>query len=106
MTLYKLTWVKSDSHEVHEVSITCEVLEGETLLGRADLDAVNKGVPNITKKRGRAPYIKYTGQDRAQIEKYCSMHGATATVRKFVSTFPILNKSTTRTMRQMHGNEL
>ena len=34
------------------------------------------------------------------------MHGAAATVRKFMSTFPILNKSTTCTMRQKHENEL
>ena len=34
------------------------------------------------------------------------MHGASATVPKFVSTFPNLNKSTTRTMRKKYGKEL
>ena len=90
----------NDNHEVHEVSITCEVQEGETLLGRADLDAVKKGVSNVTKKRGSGPYEKYTDQDCAQIGKYCSMHWAAVTVRKFVSTFPNLKESTAHTMPQ------
>ena len=34
------------------------------------------------------------------------MHRAAATVRKFVSTFPNLNKSTAFTMQQKHENEL
>ena len=34
------------------------------------------------------------------------MHGASATVRKFVSIFPNLNKSTTRTIRKKYGKEL
>ena len=42
----------SDTHEINEVSITCEVQEGETLHGRSDLDAVKKGVSNTTKKKG------------------------------------------------------
>ena len=33
------------------------------------------------------------------------MHRTTATVRKFVSTFPNLNENTARTMRQQYGNE-
>ena len=56
----------NDTHEVHEVSITREVQEGEIFLGRADLDAVKKGVSNVTKKKGQGPYRKYTDQDRAQ----------------------------------------
>ena len=96
----------NDTHEVHEVSITREVQEGKTLLGRADLDAVKKGVSSVTKKRGRGPYRKYTDQDRAQIGKYCCMHGAAATARKFVSTFPNLSESTARTKRQKYENEL
>ena len=56
----------NDTHGVHEVSITRKVQEGETLLGRADLHAVKKGVSNVTKKKGRGPYRKYTDQDRAQ----------------------------------------
>ena len=95
-----------DTHEVHEVSITREVQEGEALLGCADLDAVKKGVSNVTKKRGRGPYRKYTDQDRAEIGKYCSMHGAAATLRKFVSNFPNLNESTARAMQQKYENEL
>ena len=67
---------------------------------------MKKGVSNVTKKKGRGPYIKYTDQDCAQIEKYCSIHGAEATVRKLVSTFPNLNESTARIMRQKHKNEL
>ena len=34
------------------------------------------------------------------------MHGASATVRKFVSTFPNLNKSTTCIIRKKYGKEL
>ena len=34
------------------------------------------------------------------------MHGAAATVRKFVSTFPKLSDSTSCTMRQKYKNEL
>ena len=67
---------------------------------------MKNGVFNVTKERGRGPYRKYTDQDRAQIGKYCSMHGAAATVRKFVSTFPNLNESTARTMRQKYKNKL
>ena len=40
----------NDTHEVHEVSITREVQEEETLLGRADFHAVKKGVSNVAKK--------------------------------------------------------
>ena len=39
------------THEVHEVSIIHEVQEGEHL---------KKGVSNVTKKRGRGTYRKYT----------------------------------------------
>ena len=84
-----------DTHEMHEVSITRKVQEGETLVSPVDLDAVKKGVFNLTKKRGGELYRKYTDQDRAQIGKYCSMHGAAATVCKFVSTFPSLNQHST-----------
>ena len=42
----------NDNHEVHEVSITREVQEGETLLGRVDLDLVKTRVSHVTKKRG------------------------------------------------------
>ena len=40
----------NDTLEVHEVSITREVREEETLLGLADLDAVKKGVSNVQRK--------------------------------------------------------
>ena len=96
----------NDTHKVHEVSITPKVQEEEALLGHADLDALKKGVSSVTKKRGRGPYRKYIDQHRAQIAKYCRMHGTAATVSKFVSTFPNLNESTTRTMRQKYENEL
>ena len=96
----------NDNHEVHEVSITPEVQEGETLLGRVDLDLVKTRVSYVTKKRGWGPYIKYTNQGRAQIENYCSMHGAAATLSKSVSTFPNLNERMARTMRQKCENEL
>ena len=96
----------NDTHDTHEVSITHEVQERETLLSHADLDALKKGVSTVTKKRGRGLNRKYTDQDCAQIGKYCSMHGTTATVRKFVPTFPNLNQSTARTMRQNYENEL
>ena len=94
------------THEVHEVSITQEVQERETLLGRADLDVVKKGVSNVTEKRGRGPYRKYTDQDRAHIGKNCSIHGAAATVCKFVQTFRNLNESAARTIRQKYEKEL
>ena len=94
------------THEVHEVSITHEVQEGETLLGRVGLDVVKKGVSNVTKKRGRGLYRKYTDQDRAHIRKNCSMHGAAATVSKSVQTFRNLNESAARTIRQKYENEL
>ena len=94
------------THEVHEVSITHEVQEGETLLGRVGLDVVKKGVSNVTKKRGRGLYRKYTDQDRAHIRKNCSMHGAAAAVSKFVQTFRNLNESAARTIRQKYENEL
>lgn len=47
--------------KVHEVSIIREVQEG---------DAVEKGVSDVTKKRGRGPYRKYIDLDLAQIGKY------------------------------------
>ena len=59
----------NDTHEVHETSITSKTQEGETLLGCANLDAVKKGVSNVTKKRRLRPYRKYTDKDRAQIGK-------------------------------------
>ena len=34
------------------------------------------------------------------------MHGAAATLRKFVSNFPNLNESTARAMQQKYENEL
>ena len=77
---------------MHEVSITREAQVGEQLLGGTDLDAVKKGVSHVTKKRGRGPYRKYTDQDRAQIGRYCNIHGTTARVRESVSTLPYLNK--------------
>ena len=64
---------------------------------------MKKGVSNVTKKRDRGPYRKYTEQDRAQIGKYFNMHGA---VHKFVSTFPNLNDSIARIMKQKYENEL
>ena len=96
----------NDNHEVHEVSITREVHEGETLLGRVNLDLVKTRVFHVTKKRGWGPYIKYTNQGSAQIENHCSMHEAAATLSKSVSTFPNLNESMARTMRQKCENEL
>ena len=74
--------------------------------GGGDLDVVKKGVSNVTKKRGRGPYRKYTDQDRAHIGKNCSMHGAAATVSKFVQTFRNLNESAARTIRQKYEKEL
>ena len=47
----------NDTHEIHEVSVTLELQEGETLLGCADLDAVEV-------ERGWGPYRKYAEQDR------------------------------------------
>ena len=96
----------NDTHDTHKVSITQEVHEGETLLSHADLDALKKRVSTVRKKRGRGLYRKYTEQDCAQIGKYCSMHGTSATVRKFVPTFPNLNESIASTMRQNYENEL
>ena len=39
-----------DTHEMHEVSITRKVQQGETLISPVDLDAVKKGVFNLTKR--------------------------------------------------------
>ena len=55
------------THELHEVSITREVQKEEAHPGRADLNAVKKGVSSVTKKRGEVPYRKYTDLDREQI---------------------------------------
>ena len=96
----------NDTHDIHEFSITHEVQEEETLLSRADLDALKKGVSNVTRKRGQELYQKYNDEDRAQIRKYCSMYGTTATMCKFVPTFPNLNERTACTMRQKYDNEL
>ena len=40
----------NDTHEAHEVSITREFQEEETLLSLADLHDVKKGVSNIQRK--------------------------------------------------------
>ena len=83
--------------KVHEVSIIREVQEG---------DAVEKGVSDVTRKRGRGPYRKYIDLDLAQIGKYWNMRWAATIVRKFASAFPNLNKSTARTMWQKYKDEL
>ena len=40
----------------------------------------------------RGNYKKYTGEDRYEIGKYANDNGSAATVRKFKSDFPKLNR--------------
>ena len=60
----------------------------------------------MTKKRIQGAYRKYTDEDPELIGKYCIMHEVAAAVRKFVSTFSKLNKSTACFIRQKYENEL
>ena len=54
----------------------------------------------------RGNYKKCTDEDRYKIEKYASENGSAATVRKFKSDFPKLNKSTVRDFKKKYEEKL
>ena len=54
----------------------------------------------------RGSYVKYTDADRAEIGKYSRENSTAATLKKFRTRYPNLNKSTVRGMRSAYNRTL
>ena len=79
------------------------ILESSGDIGQIDLEIIDT---SIAKNNVRGKYIRYTDQQRFQIGKYASENGTTASVRKYRTDFPKINKSTVRGFKKHYEEEL